>query len=322
MFLAEDNLAAFRRLDGHVLIALDGTEYFKSYKVHCSHCSHRLRKNEKTEYFHTFLGATLVAPGHQRVVPLPPEFITPQDGHEKQDGEPTAAKRWLNQHGREYADLKPIYLGDDLYSKQPMCETVVANGGKFIFVCKPDSHKTISEYLHGAPILEHTVLVRKGKKTYTHIYHWLCGIPLRDSADALLVNWMQMDILDEKGKVTYCNSWITNIPIQQGNVVELAACGRARWKIENEKFNELKNNGYNLSHNFGHGKQTLASMLVVLNLLAFAFHAVCDFVEQAWQHARTRLHSRRMFFEQLRAATYYFVFPTWDQLIEGLFQPP
>jgi hypothetical protein len=326
MFLAEDNLAAFRRLEGKVLIALDGTEYFKSYKVHCSNCSHRVRKNEKKEYFHTFLGATIVSPGHQHVVPLPPEFITPQDGHDKQDSEPTAAKRWLGKHGQEYADLKPVYLGDDLYAKQPMCAAVVANRGKFIFVCKPDSHPTISEYLASANISEYTMSVQKGKKnggkTYTHIYRWSCDIPLRKSADALIVNWMQMDILDDKGKITYHNSWITNIPIQQSNVVELVACGRSRWKIENEKFNVLKNNGYNLSHNFGHGKLTLASMLVVLNLLAFTFHTVCDFIEQAWRHARTRLHSRRMFFEQMRAATYYFVFPTWYLLMEGLFQPP
>jgi hypothetical protein len=318
MFLAEDNLAAFRRLDGNILIALDGTEYFQSYKIHCSNCSHRVRKNEKKEYFHTFLGATIVAPGHQHVLPLPPEFITPQDGHDKQDSEPTAAKRWLGKHGQEYADLKPVYLGDDLYSKQPMCEAVLAKGGKFIFVCKPDSHPTISEYLASANnILEYTISVQKGKKnggkTYTHIYRWSCDIPLRKSADAVIVNWMEMDILDDR---------ITNIPIQQSNVVELVACGRSRWKIENEKFNVLKNNGYNLSHNFGHGKLTLASILVVLNLLAFAFHTVCDFIEQAWQHARTRLHSRRMFFEQMRAATYYFVFPTWDLLMEGLFQPP
>jgi hypothetical protein len=96
MFLAEDNLAAFRRLDGRALIALDGTEYFQSYKVHCSNCSHRVGKNEKKEYFHTFLGATLVAPGHKHVMPLPPEFITPQDGHDKQDcGAPGQANRSL-----------------------------------------------------------------------------------------------------------------------------------------------------------------------------------------------------------------------------------
>jgi hypothetical protein len=321
-FLAKDDIAAFRRLNGHVLIALDGTEYFQSYKVHCSNCSYRQRRNEEREYFHTFLGATIVAPGHKHVVPLPPEFITPQDGHDKQDCEPRAAKRWLSKYGQEYADLKPIYLGDDLYSKQPMCEAVIANGGKFIFVCKPDSHKTIYEYLRGASVSEHTELIRKGKKTYTHCYRWLCDLPLRDSPDALIVNWMQMEILDEKGKVTYRNSWITNLPIQRSNVVELTACGRTRWKIENETFNVLKNHGYNMEHNFGHGKQTLSSVLVALNLLAFAFHTICEFIEEAWRHARTRLHSRRMFFEQMRAATYYFVFPTWDRLMEGLFQPP
>ena len=73
----------FRQPDGHVLIALDGTETFRSYKLHCPNCSHRLRSNGKTEYFHTVLGATLVSPGHNHVVPLEPEFVVPRDGAEK-----------------------------------------------------------------------------------------------------------------------------------------------------------------------------------------------------------------------------------------------
>jgi hypothetical protein len=59
-------------------------------------------------------------------------------------------------------------------------------------------------------------------------------------------------------------------------IAELAACGRARWKIENETFNVLKTNGYNLEHNFGHGKQTLASVFLTLSLLAFAFHTAAS----------------------------------------------
>ena len=99
----------FRQSDGHVLIALDGTETFGSYKLHCPNCSHRLRSNGKTEYFHTFLGATLVSPGHNHVVPLEPEFVVPRDGAEKQDCENRAAHRWLAAHGAKYAPLNPIY---------------------------------------------------------------------------------------------------------------------------------------------------------------------------------------------------------------------
>ena len=101
----EGVLAPFQRLDGRVLIALDGTEYFCSRKIHCPRCSTRKRSDGGTEYFHAFLGASIVAPGHQQVLPLPPEFIAPQDGAEKQDCERNAAKRWLARHGPAVAHL-------------------------------------------------------------------------------------------------------------------------------------------------------------------------------------------------------------------------
>ena len=106
-------LAPFKRLGGRVLIALDGTEHHCSRKVHCARCSTRKRSDGGTEYFHSFLGASIVAPGHQHVLPLPPEFIVPQDGAEKQDCERNAVKRWLARHGPTLAHLRPVFLADD-----------------------------------------------------------------------------------------------------------------------------------------------------------------------------------------------------------------
>ena len=83
-------LKAFRQLGGHLLIALDGTEYHVSSKVHCQQCSTRKRGKDKSEHFHAMVSATVVAPEHNRVVPLEPEFIVPQDGHDKQDCESRA----------------------------------------------------------------------------------------------------------------------------------------------------------------------------------------------------------------------------------------
>ena len=127
-------LDAMRCLDGHVLIALDGTEYHCSDKIHCPNCSHRKRGKDKIQYFHTMLAAAIVAPGHNRAVPLEPEFVVPQDGHDKQDCESVAARRWLAAHGSRYGRLKPIYLGDDLFSRQPICQAVLDAGGHFLFV--------------------------------------------------------------------------------------------------------------------------------------------------------------------------------------------
>ncbi len=115
----DGGLDVFRRLGGHMLIALDGTEYHCSRKIHCQHCSTRVRGQSGTEYYHGMLAARLVAPGHDKVIPLEPEFIVPQDGAEKQDCENRAAKRWLAAHGQRYGALDPVYLGDDLFSRQP-----------------------------------------------------------------------------------------------------------------------------------------------------------------------------------------------------------
>jgi hypothetical protein len=255
-------LAPFQRLGGHVLIALDGTEYFSSKKIHCHNCSTRQRGKGEKEYFHTMLGATLVAPGH---IPLEPEFIAPQDGAEKQDCENVAAKRWLAAHGTQYARLNPIYLGDDLFSRQPLCEAVLAVNGHFIFVCKPSSHPLIQEYITGVDLQSHEVTLKRGENKILHRYRWIRDAPLRDGKDALKVNWFEIEILNSSGEVTYRNGFITDLAVGSDNVAELAACGRARWKIENGTFNVLKTKGYNLEHNFGHGKQHLASVLVTLN---------------------------------------------------------
>jgi hypothetical protein len=304
-----------------VLIALDGTEYFTSRKVHCSQCSHRKRSDGGTEYFHAFVGATIVAPGHARILPLPPEFVTPQDGHEKQDCEQMAGQRWLGKHGPVYADLQPIYLGDDLYTKQPMCEKIRAVGGHFIFTCKPGSHKTLTEYLHGAIFHEHQETHGYGKAQRTFTYRWIENVPIRDGKDAMDINYLELRIANGSGKQTYYNTFATDLKITPTNVAEIGACGRARWKVENEKFNTLKNNGYHLEHSFGHGKKTLSAMLVTLNILAFAFHTACEFIESSWKAAMERAKTRRNFFEYIRSTSSMFVMGSWEMLMRCISPP-
>ena len=318
---AAGGLSAFHRLDGRVLIALDGTEHFCSRKIGCAHCLRRRRSDGGVEYFHAFLGASLVAPGHTQVLPLPPEFITPQDGAQKQDCERAAAKRWLAKQGAAVARFRPIYLGDDLYACQPIASAIRDAGGNFILTCKPTSHQTIAEYLTGVELDEHRQsVVRRGKRT-TYVYRWLNQVPLRDGQDALNVNWFSLEILNAKGNRTYYNSFVTDLPIAADTVADLAACGRARWKIENETFNVLKTNGYNLEHNFGHGKLTLASLLVTLNLLAFAFHTVANLAVLAWRAAYAARGPRYSFFEHLRTITAYVVFPDWKNLLQAIADP-
>ena len=313
---ARDGLKAFQRLGVRTLVALDGTEYFCSQKLNCPQCLVRKRSDGKTESYHAMLAAMIVAPGHNMVLPLMPEFIAPQDGAEKQDCERNAAKRWLGAHGKRVKQLRPIYLGDALFSCQSLAEAVLETGADFLFVAKKDGHKTLYEFIEGALLDKRTVVERRpGRRSLTYRYRWIEAVPLRDGKDALNVNWLGVTIADETGKVTYDGAFVTSLPITGNNVVELAACARARWKIENESFNVLKNNGYNLAHNFGHGKKYLAQTFAALNLLAFAFHTACDCLETLWQQAREAVGARVRFFQDLHTITTYVLFPSWHRFM-------
>ncbi len=317
-------LAPFQRLGGRMLIALDGTEYFCSQKLGCPQCLTRQRANGKVESYHAMLAATVVAPGHAMALPLMPEFIAPQDGTEKQDCERRAAKRWLATHAERVKDLRPIYLGDDLFACQPIAEAITATGGDFLLTAKSSSHKALYDFMQGATVEEHTVKQKVAGKRLSYRYRWFKQAPLRDGKDAMLVNWVGVTITDAKGKVTYDSAFVTSLPVTRDTIAEIVACARARWKIENESFNVLKANGYHLEHNFGHGKQNLAMVFAAMNLLACAIHTVCDCLEQLWIEARTAKRARKRFFEHIRTITAYLVFPDWQTLMQTLIdsRPP
>ena len=312
---ARGALRPMRRLDGRALVALDGTEFFRSRNIRCDNCSTRKRGDGGTEHFHQMLAATVVAPGNARALPLPPEFVRPRDGAAKQDCERQAVKRWLRRHGARCAALRPVYLGDDLHACQPVCQAMLDAGGDFLLTCKPASHKTLYEYLDGIRPPTRRATSGAGSRRRVHRYRWMADLPIRDGDDALRVNWLEIVSARPGGKVTYRGAFVTSLPVDRDNVAELADCARARWKIENETFNVLKRHGYHLEHNFGHGKDTLASVLVVLNLLAFALHTACELAESLWRRARERLGTRARLFEHLRTVTEYRVFPDWNALM-------
>jgi hypothetical protein len=162
-------LQAYRSINGDLLVAMDGTQYFASNKIHCPRCSVTKHNNGTVTYSHSVVTPVIVAPGNPRVLPLEPEFIVPQDGQKKQDCENAAAKRWLDRFGARYHPLGVTILGDDLYCKQPLCEAILQEKLNFILVCKPDSHTTLYEWVAGLAATEDvqtlTIERRHGKRT-------------------------------------------------------------------------------------------------------------------------------------------------------------
>jgi hypothetical protein len=313
-------LAAFRSWQKRLLVVLDGTQYFSSQKISCPNCSTQTHGNGILAYSHRMLTPVIVAPGQEKVLPLPPEFIVPQDGHAKQDCENAAAKRWLRQYAKSYRAYGMTILGDDLYSNHPICEILVEEQIPFILVCKPDSHPTLYEELARRELgkdlhqVTHRHHTPQGLVRYT--YRYAAQLPLRATADAIAVNWCELTITTEHGQRLYQNAFVTQEPITQKNVAQIVTAGRTRWKVENENNNTLKTKGYHLEHNFGHGKEHLASLLATFNLLAFLLHTLLDLLDAQHRLLRQTLVSRKTFFDDLRALTRYICFASWAHLLE------
>ena len=307
-------------INGTRLIAMDATWYFSSGNISCPQCSTMEHKSGETTYYHSAITPVIVTPEINQAIPLRPEFITPQDGHTKQDCETVAGKRWIESNKDQSYCQNATILGDDLYSRLPFCRKVIDAGMHFLLVCKPDSHKALIAWLeemeNGNDLDRFTYSRWTGKRRETLTYRFANQVPLTDAPDTLLVNWCELTITDDNGKILYRNSYITDHSIHAGNVEAMVTSGRTRWKIENENNNTLKTKGYHLEHNFGHGKKYLSSLLATMNILAFLFHTFLGFVDEKYQELRKRLPTRAIFFEHLRSITCYWCFKSWQSLLE------
>jgi hypothetical protein len=322
---AEGYLEDYQGVGNTQLISLDGTQYFSSQKVHCDSCRVTVR-DEETYYSHQVLMAVLCGAQQPQVVCLEPEFILPQDGHDKQDCEQEALKRWVKRNAGHFSPWKVTVLADDLHAHQPICELLQARRMHFLLTCKVESHPTLYEELEllmgveGA-VSTHRMRQWNGKYHEEWIYQWAQQLPLRGDAKTLHVNWCALTIIrTDTGEQLYHNAWITDHALDQKRVVAVARDGRSRWKVENEGINVLKNHGYHFEHNYGHGQQHLSTLLLTLLLLAFLFHTALALSCHRYQAVREELVTRRTFFNDLRALTRYLHFSSWQQLLTFMYQ--
>jgi hypothetical protein len=314
-------LTQFRVLGDQLCVALDGTTYFSSQAIHCQNCLRRQLSNGHTLYYHPAITPVIVCPGHAQVIALPPEYIMPQDGHDKQDCERAAGKRWLAKYAKQVAPHGVTLLGDDLYSTQPFCTLVLQQGFNFIFTCKPDAHPTLAErvafWQATGGMAAYEGRRWNGRFTEVTMVRYLNDVFLRSGHAALAVNWFEITVGNAKtGEQLYHNSCITNHRLTADNVGNVAHVSRGRWKIANENNNVLKTKGYHLEHNFGHGKQYLAAFLLSLNLLAFLFHTVLEWSDNKYAILRRVLARRQTFFQDIQALMRYMVFDDWEHLMD------
>lgn len=255
-------------------------------------------------------------PDKKQVIPVMPEAIQNGDGQKKQDCESKAAKRFIQNLRAAHPRQGFLLCGDGLMSHQPMIEATKEHGMHYLFVAKPGDHKYMFEWLDGYPELPSLEVVdEKGRK---HSYSWQNGIPLHGSTNAIDVNFFEYQLENAAGKVTYKNSWVTDLEMTEANVQHLTRAGRCRWKIENECFNTLKNQGYHIEHNYGHGKQYLSYNMYLLTLLAFYFHQVFELTDGMYQGCRRRYGSKAHLWENFRATIRMLIVDSWEHLMDLL----
>jgi hypothetical protein len=316
-------LKDYRIFPGLYLCPIDGTQYYSSGKVHCESCLKTDHKNGDITYSHKVLQAAIMHPDMRQVIPLMPEEICNSDGSTKQDCEINAAKRLVPKIRKDHPQLGLIITGDDLFSKQPFIETVLNERMHYILIAKPTDHVTMMNYINASDELKE--LRFSDEKGRIHVYEWINNVPLNGNKNPVITNFFRYTIIsiDENGndKINYKNSWVTDLEITPINIKTLVRAGRCRWKIENECFNTLKNQGYHIEHNYGHGQKHLCFNFYLLTLLAFFFHQIFELTDHLYQACREKFGSKRHMWETLRSYIKILIFETWELLLDFALTP-
>ena len=300
----EGHLKAFElrgeALEGHLLIPIDGTQYFSSKKVGCSCCLTKVHRDGTMTHHHNALSGVIVHPDLSQVLVVATEDIQKQDGQVKNDHELKAATRLLPLIRQGIGARKAIIGGDSLFANAPFIDLVHSYNFHFLLAIK--------EGYQGYPFLQFKELQQAKKtkhfhskdKLYTYEYEFANNLILNGQNQDIKVNFLYFQQTNLKTGEVVTMTWITDIPISSLNCASLAQAGRARWKIENETFNTLKNQGYQYEHNFGHGKKHLAQNFAQLMFLAFLFDQIQQILDPLFKKALSICSTKKLLWLRVR----------------------
>jgi hypothetical protein len=298
-------------------VAVDGSEYFHSTKIACPGCLRQRSPTGETHYAHLVVAATVTRAGSHEILPLDAEEVRNTEGQQPQDCELTAAKRLVKRLRAEHRQLKICLTGDDLYAHEPFIQELRQLRMGFVLVAKPTSHAALFEGVEELERQGECVRGRweegAGSRRRSFEYRSAAQVPLTQ-AGSVRVNFVELWERNPAGQVLYYNSWVTDFAVTPETVATISGLGRARWKIENEQFNVHKNHGYEVEHNYGHGRQTLSMVFYLLNLLAFLGHKMVEFGDRLYQKCRVG-ESRRGLWTLLRSAFYLVEVESWEALL-------
>lgn len=317
------HLEQYQLFPGQYYFPIDGSQFYQSKKIGCNQCLTKEHRNGSVSYSHQVLQGGIMHPDCKQVIPFMPEQICNSDGNTKQDCEMNAAKRFVDKVTAEFPRLGLIFGGDSLLSRQPIIEQILSLKRHYLFVAKPSDHTYLMEWLEAYDKLD--TITFEDEKGRTHIYEWKNEVPLNGRADSIQVNFLRCCVIgtDKEGKekIVYQNSWVTDIVMSDKNIVTLIRGGRCRWKVENEVFNVMKNDGYCMERNYGHGDNNLCFNVYLLTLIAFFMHQIFELTDGLYQQCRKKFGSKRHMWETLRSYIKILVFDSWESLLSFSLTP-
>jgi hypothetical protein len=307
-------------LDGAYLLALDGTGYFSSPTIHCASCLQKVhRQTGEITYYHQMVGAAIIHPDFREVIPLMPEAIVKQDGTTKNDCERNAAKRLIAKLREDYPCLNLIVTEDGLSSNAPHIETLQDHRLHYILGVKEGDHAFLFDQVRAAEQAGRVTWHDKPDRgsDIVHRFRFVNQVSLNAANPELLVNFLEYWEINGDKVQHFC--WVTDLRLTPRKVYKIMRGGRGRWKIENETFNTLKNQGYHFEHNYGHGQQHLSTLFATLMMLAFLVDQVqqlcCPLFRAVW----TKLGSKRRLWERMRSMFEEYDLASMRELLEALF---
>ena len=261
----------------------------------------------------------MVSPDHKEVIPLAPEPILNTDGATKNDCERNASKRFLEDYRREHPHLKTILLEDGLASNAPHIRQLEQQNLRYILVAKPGDHK----FLFGRLDQEAQEWEIREADGTLHQFRYLNDTPLNASNPDVTVNMVEYRetkpaTRKRPNPKPMRMSWVTDLPVNEKTLMKVMRAGRARWRIENETFNTLKNHGDHFEHNFGHGYKHLSSVLGALMLLAFAVDQIEMRCDGLFRAAFEKMGRLKYFRERVRNLFREFALESWEFLYRGI----
>jgi hypothetical protein len=305
-------------LDDYYLISIDGTGYFSSNEIHCNSCC--TKTNSKTHvvtYYHQMLSGAIVHPDLKEVIPVAPEPIIKQDGEVKNDIERNASKRFLTKLRKTHPHLRLIVVEDSLYSNTPHIRELEKHNLKYIIGAKEGDHAFLFNYIESAVKDKLTTEIKFEKDGIFHQFRFMNNVPLNESNQDQLVNFVEYWETTPKKALHF--SWVTNLKVTEENVFEIMRGGRARWRIENETFNTLKNQGYHFEHNFGHGYKNLSVVFAMLMMLAFLVDQVQQITSRLFNEVWKKLKTKRRMWEDIRSLYIGYSVDSMEEILMALY---